>query len=368
MKDILIAQLINVLVAIPVAYLALRYFFKKSVLRNIGIIMIVNVIIGSFTSEYESAGYINDAVSFIIIATIVIFSLYLISRLIKEPLNNSISNVYKLSNGEINLRIDAQNDDNEIGILNTSINNLSNTLKEIIEQIIDNTDKLVSASDQLSSTSEQLSEGANEQASSVEEISSTIEEIAANISSNSDNAQQTEKISNEANTSIEEAAANTQKAVEANKAIMEKITVINDIAFQTNILALNAAVEAARAGEHGKGFAVVAAEVRKLAENSKLAAEEIVALAQQSFQLSEKAGKSMNEVLPKVKNTTQLVQEISSASLEQTSGTDQVNNAIQQLNNVTQVNASSSEELSSNANELANQAKVLKEIMEFFKL
>ncbi|MBU8891949.1 MAG: hypothetical protein KOO66_04170, partial [Bacteroidales bacterium] len=152
------------------------------------------------------------------------------------------------------------------------------------------------------------------------------------------------------------------------KEIAEKIQIVNDIAFQTNILALNAAVEAARAGEHGKGFAVVAAEVRKLAERSKVAADEINVVSKSGVEISDKAGKQLEAVVPEMEKTVKLVQEISASSQEQNSGSDQINSAVQQLSQVTQQNAAASEELATSAEELASQADQLKDVISFFNV
>lgn len=255
----------------------------------------------------------------------------------------------------------------EKGILK-SVLDMSSKLQTIISEVIESVDNFVSASNQMSSTSEQISEGANEQASSLEEISSTMEEITSNIENNTSNAHQTEEVSKEANSTISLVADKVHKALSANQEIAEKINVINAIAVQTNILALNASVEAARAGEHGKGFAVVAQEVRKLAEISKSAADEIVGLTQSSFMLSKEAEKAMELTIPKIGQTSQLVQEIADSSIEQSNGAMQVNNAIQQLNGVTQQNASASEELAATAEEMASQAENLRQSVRFFKL
>jgi len=258
--------------------------------------------------------------------------------------------------------------ENELGLLVQSVQTLQENLKRIISDIYGGADQLVMASQQVSSASEQLSQSASDQACSIEEVSTTMEEMSSNIEQNADNSKQTEKVSIEANTSIKIVAEKTKMAVEANQEIASKINIINDIAFQTNILALNAAVESARAGEHGKGFSVVASEVRKLAESSKKAADEIVNLADGGLKLSGDARELMLTTHPKIENTSKLIQEISAASIEQYNGASQINMTLQQLNSITQHNASSSEELASSAEELAGQAAQLKEVISFFKI
>ncbi|HKL08413.1 MAG TPA: methyl-accepting chemotaxis protein, partial [Bacteroidales bacterium] len=256
----------------------------------------------------------------------------------------------------------------EVGMLAKALNRMVVQLRDIVETVDLSADNIASASQQTSSGSQQLSQGANEQASSAEEVSSSMEEMASNIQQNTDNAQQTEKISVEASEGIKKVAEAAQESLESIRQIADKITVVNDIAFQTNILALNAAVEAARAGEHGKGFAVVAAEVRKLAERSKVAADEIVGLSNKSVKVTEDAGEFMMEIIPNIEKTAKLVQEISAASMEQNSGADQVNNAIQQLNQVTQQNAAASEELATSSEELSSQADQLKDNISYFSI
>jgi len=296
-----------------------------------------------------------------------ILIIFLIIKRMLNPLNNLTTFSEKVAQGILyeNIKIDR---DDEIGQLAKAFSIMIARIREVVHGVKDNADNLVSASQQLSSSSEEMSQGASEQASSTEEVSSSMEEMSSNIQQNTDNAQETEKISVIAAKGISEVEKAAGESLTSIKQIAEKITIVNDIAFQTNILALNAAVEAARAGEHGRGFAVVAAEVRKLAERSKIAADEIVSLSNYSVKVTEDAGGLMMKIIPEVEKTARLVQEITAASLEQNSGADQINNAIQQLNQVTQQNAAASEEMSTSSEELSSQAEQLKDMVSFFKV
>lgn len=227
---------------------------------------------------------------------------------------------------------------------------------------------VAAGSQEMSSSSEELSQGATEQAASAEEASASIEEMASNIHQNAQNASQTERIALKAAKNAEDGGKAVSGTVDAMRKITEKINIIEEIARQTNMLALNAAIEAARAGEHGRGFAVVAAEVRKLAEKSQEAAREISEVSSSSVEVANRAGDLLNQIVPDIRKTSELIQEINSATIEQNAGADQINKAIQQLDQVIQQNASVSEEMASTAEELASQAEQLKEMMEFFRL
>jgi len=322
--------------------------------------------------ESEAHAASNKLENYILFITIaIVFSIivvtWFIARSIARPVETAAKFAEKIAKGDLTQTIDIKQKD-EIGIMVNALKNMSLKLKQIVTEINSGAGNMATASGQISTSSQAMSEGANEQAASVEEISSTMEEISANIQQNADNALQTENISQMASKGIQTVSERSGQTLDANRKISDKITIITDIAFQTNILALNAAVEAARAGEQGRGFAVVAAEVRKLAERSKIAAEEIVTLTDNSLKLAEKAQQELIAILPEVDKTSRLVQEISAASTEQNNGATQVNNAIQQLNTLTQQNASSSEELASSSEELNGQAEQLKSLVSFFKI
>ncbi|HEX9021355.1 MAG TPA: methyl-accepting chemotaxis protein, partial [Nitrospirota bacterium] len=248
----------------------------------------------------------------------VVLSLIII-RSITKPIKEAVAVTNKLSQGDLQVSIEVGSRD-EMGQLLKAMRNMVEKLKTIVADVKSASNNVASGSQQLSAGAEQMSQGAAEQAASTEEASSSIEEMNATIRQNADNASQTEKIAlKSANDAIESGKA-VSGTVSAMKNIAEKITIIEEIARQTNLLALNAAIEAARAGEHGKGFAVVAAEVRKLAERSQSAAGEISQLSTTSVEVAERAGQMLSKLVPDIQKTAELVQEISAASREQTSG------------------------------------------------
>jgi methyl-accepting chemotaxis protein len=272
----------------------------------------------------------------------------------------------KVATGDltVDIPLTAGDTGSALAAMNSMVANLSST----IAQVIETTNALTHAAEEVNGTAHSLSQGASEQAASVEQTSSAMEQMSASVIQNAENARVTDGMANKAAREAAEGGEAVTATVAAMKIIADKIGIIDDIAYQTNLLALNAAIEAARAGDHGKGFAVVAAEVRKLAERSQVAAQEISELAVSSVGMAEKAGKLLNEIVPSIAKTSDLVQEIASACEEQTSGANQINNAVTQLNQITQHSASASEELAATAEVMRGQAEHLQSLMSFFKI
>ncbi|NDV22813.1 methyl-accepting chemotaxis protein [Desulfovibrio sp. JC022] len=290
-----------------------------------------------------------------------------VTRIITGPIREGVSFAEHMAQGDFTRTLDIEQRD-EIGNLAAALNDMVVKLSAVVGEVGISSENVASGSEELSATAENLSQASTEQAASVEEVSASMEEMTANIRQNSENAHQTEQIALQSSQQAEEGGEAVTKAVDAMKNIAEKISIIEEIARQTNLLALNAAIEAARAGEHGKGFAVVAAEVRKLAERSGAAAGEIGELSSSTVSVAEKAGDMLTQLVPDIKKTAELVQEIAAGSSEQLSGAEQINKAVQQLDQVTQQNASASEEMASTSEELSSQAEQLQQVMSFFRV
>ncbi|MFZ0964501.1 MAG: methyl-accepting chemotaxis protein [Terriglobia bacterium] len=320
----------------------------------------------------ESAADARGAVAFTMGAAAVCMILavlmgVLLSRSISSPLREVTKFAELAAQGDFREKLQTTRRD-EFGQMVTALRQMLDKLTHVIAEVRGGAHALSAAAAQVSATAQTLSHGTSEQAASVEETTSSLEEMNASITQNAENSRQTEQMALKGTKDGEQSGEAVRETVEAMKAIAEKISIVEEIAYQTNLLALNAAIEAARAGEHGRGFAVVATEVRKLAERSQTAAREISGLASSSVRIAERSGRLLAELVPAIKKTAELVQEVSAASSEQSSGVTQINKAMAHVDQVTQRNASAAEELASTAEEMAGQAQSLQELMNFFRV
>lgn len=322
-------------------------------------------VIASRTIARQTQLAIGAVSLLVILAALAI--VWVFTNRMKVALRSAVDLAENVANGDLRNTVDAKSND-EIGDLLNVLNTMVVRLREVVANVSTASRDVASGASEMSSTSEALSQGATEQASSTEEASASMEQMAANIKQSAKNASDTEKMALKSASDARESGEAVSRAVSAMQTIAEKILVVQEIARQTDLLALNAAVEAARAGEHGRGFAVVASEVRKLAERSQSAAGEISNLSGNTVRAAQDAGKMLEELVPDIERTSQLVAEISRASQEQDSGATQVNLAIQQLDKVTQENTSAADEMSTTAEALASQAEQLQASIKFFRV
>lgn len=317
---------------------------------------------------YESAKF-TDIVELSIGLLLLVGLAVFIIKSINGPVSSMLRAAEELRDGDGDLtrRLPYFGND-EIGQTAQAFNGFVEKIQGVLLEVRTVVDNMAAASQQVNSTAQSLSQGSSEQAASVEETSASLEQMGASINQNTENAKITDGMATSAAREAQEGGDAVKETVTAMKQIADKIGLIEDIAYKTNLLALNAAIEAARAGEHGKGFAVVADEVRKLAERSQSSAQEISDLSGNSVKIAERAGKLLEEMVPSIQKTADLVQEISAASDEQSSGVSQVNTAISQLDKVAQSAAASSEELAATSDELNAHAGKLQTTIGFFQL
>jgi methyl-accepting chemotaxis protein len=332
-------------------------------LRTYNMSLIDNSYKGSVKLSSNSETNLLIIIFFAILFAVLIS--FIVIRAVILPIKAGLNFAENVANGDLTSNLEIKNED-EMGQLSKALNITATNLNKIVKTIKMNSNNIVSMSTQLNSSSQNMAKGANQQASASEEIAASMEQISAVIKQTSENSKSTNKIAESAAQGIAEGTINAHNAIISMKEIADKVKIISDIAFQTNILALNAAVEAARAGISGKGFSVVATEVGKLAEKSKLAAIDIEKLSTHSVEMSIKAGDTLEKISPEITKTANLIKDIAISSAEQLSGVEQINSAISQFNSITQNNVANSEEVAASSEQLLEQAEELLKLVGFF--
>ncbi len=332
--------------ALTIIVISAMFASRKILILNSALFLISTTRVYLFGIEHSpeeydtiTPGFINYTATLIIITLILYF------------INKFTENAINASNNDAKIK-DKQN----------------KALLKMVAGIKESSEQIFKASEQLSSSSQQISSNANEQAATTEEVASSMEQMLAMINSNTQNAETTGLSSEKSANEMKESNEIFIQTIKSVAEISKKITIISEIADKTDILSINAAIEAARAGEAGKGFAVVAHEIRKLADKTKSASEEINKLSKNGQNISKIAGEKLKNAIPEIIKSAELVNNIVSAGKEQQSGVTNINISVQQLTEITNENSASAEEMSASAEELSAQAEQLKELISVFKI
>ena len=371
MDPVIKQSLLTLLVAGPLGIFVIRLFFKNSILFKITALWLFSLLFLAVSTRI-SAGrpdlypYYISLPMMIVVLFVIAFTAY---RLIRMPLKKAIDNLHKVSAGDLTVKVDTKmmNRKDEMGIIARSIDHLCHNFEEIILGIHQSFNLLSTMGQQIKQASSDLAQSAALQAGNLQEISTSMEEMVEIIQNNTENTDQTRKITLETNVRLKQGSNAAINALGYLEEITERIRIINDIVYQTNILALNAGVEAARAGEYGRGFSVVAREVRNLSSQSKDAAVKIDEISRASSRHSGEAIQLLTEIVPDMEKSASLVDQVYRATSEQNAGVSQISNAIQELNDSTQINATHAEEMSNSAFSLTDEAERLKKLISFFK-
>lgn len=352
--------------------LTLVYFiFRKTFMLhayNVAFLLaIVALVVGGMIPIYGVKSFFVVAP----IVTVVFISLFIsLRRFVARPIVQIMEVLRSVSEGDLTVRPEEKllSTRNEIGELSSYVETLVLSLAKALNEVQRATEFINHASDQFRTESEMLARGANDQAASAEEISASMEEMAANIDQNLERTREGARIGSNVSEELEEVNEAFDRTSAAMERIREKTGIVIDIAHRTNILAINAAIEAARAGQLGRGFAVVAAEVRRLADQSQEASNEIEMISNESIRAVGEMGEKIAQSAPNIRRTLALMNEIAAASQEQATGSDQINTALNQLAHVTSENSTEAENLRAGAMKLVETAENLEQTNSFFKL